>query len=413
MRPEILSPAGNFEKLKSAVYFGADAVYLAGRAFGMRAASDNFTNEELSEAVEYCHARGVKLYVTVNIMPRDGEYAALREFLRYLEEIKVDAAIISDLGVVMLCRECAPSLEIHISTQASTVSSETCKAWHALGASRVVLARELTLDAVKRIRESIPPELEIECFVHGSMCIAYSGRCLLSQYYLGRDANRGACAQPCRWIYGAADEKYLGIAEEKRKDEILPVIEDSGETFVMSSKDMCMIEHIPDLVDAGITSFKLEGRVRSAYYTAVVTNTYKMALDSYLRDPEGYKFNSEWMRELNSVSHREYGTGFFYHDPRGEANVVTEAGYIREKAYLASCIEESDKDGFATFLQRNKLTRESTCEMLTPGKTGISFDANELFDMDGNALESAPHAGMMFRLKVPFKVNVGDIIREG
>ncbi len=411
VRPEILSPAGNFEKLKSAVYFGADAVYLAGRAFGMRVASGNFSNEELAEAVTYCHERGVKLYVTVNIMPRDGEYGALREFLVYLEKIGVDAVIVSDLGVLMLCRECAPELEIHISTQASTVSSETCKAWHKLGASRVVLARELSLEAVKRIRENIPPELEIECFVHGSMCIAYSGRCLLSQHYVGRDANRGACAQPCRWIYAAEGEKYLEIAEEKRLSEKLPVIESDGESFVMSSRDMCTIRHIPDLVNAGISSFKLEGRVRSAYYTAVVTNTYKMALDRYMADPEGYTFDPMWEKELDSVSHRAYGTGFFYNDPREDANVVTEAGYIREKAYLAACIAASDENGFAVFAQRNKLSRGSRAELLSPGEVGRAFSCDELYGMDGAPIESAPHPGMEFRLKVPYPVKEGDIIR--
>ena len=411
VRPEILSPAGNFEKLKSAVYFGADAVYLAGRAFGMRVASGNFSNEELIEAVKYCHERNVKLYVTVNIMPRDGEYPALKEFLVFLEEIGVDAVIVSDLGVLMLCRQCAPSLEIHISTQASTVSSETCKAWHALGASRVVLARELSLEAVKRIRDNIPPELEIECFVHGSMCIAYSGRCLLSQHYVGRDANRGACAQPCRWIYAAEGEKYLEIAEEKRLTEKLPVIESDGESFVMSSRDMCTIEHIPDLVRAGITSFKLEDRVRSAYYTAVVTNTYKMALDAYMADPDNYKFDPLWLNELNSVSHRAYGTGFFYTDPKEDANIVSEAGYMREKAYLASCVTASNENGFATFMQRNKIVRGSEAELLTPGRVGKAFVADEMYSPEGEPLESAPHPGMEFKLKVPFPVKVGDIIR--
>ncbi|MBQ8474853.1 MAG: U32 family peptidase [Clostridia bacterium] len=412
-RPEILSPAGDFEKLKSAVYFGADAVYLAGRAFGMRTASGNFSDEELKKAVEFAHANGVKVYVTVNIMPRDAEYDRLRSFLCYLYEIGADAAIISDIGVVALARECAPDLEIHISTQASTVSAAACMAWHKMGAKRIVLARELSLEAVKKIRQSLPEEVEIECFVHGSMCIAYSGRCLLSQYYVGRDANRGACAQPCRWIYGSSEEQYLGVAEEKRRDEMLPIYQSDGESFVMSSKDMCMIEHIPELVDAGISSFKLEGRVRSAYYTAVVTNTYKMALDAYMADPENYKYDEKWGRELMSVSHREYGNGFFFNDPRKDANVVTDAGYIREKAYLATATSDSDENGFADFVQRNKLIGGNTCELLTPGKTGVSFTADEITDMKGASIESTPHPSMPFRLKVPFEVKKGDIIREG
>ena len=409
-RPEILSPAGDFEKLKSAIYFGADAVYLAGRAFGMRAASGNFSDEELKEAVAYAHERGVKVYVTVNIMPRDAEYPKLREFLRYINEIGVDAAIISDLGVVALCRECAPGLEIHISTQASTVSAAACKVWHQLGAKRIVLARELSLEAIKKIRAELPEEVEIECFVHGSMCIAYSGRCLLSQYYVGRDANRGACAQPCRWIYGA---KELHIAEEKREDEVLPMYEDGGETFVMSSKDMCMIEHIPELVDAGISSFKLEGRVRSAYYTAVVTNTYKMALDAYMADPDNYKYNEAWGRELNSVSHREYGCGFFFNDPREDANVVTDPGYIREKAYLATAVSGCEAGGVATFVQRNKLTCDQSVELLTRMKTGIPIKAEELKNEKGEEIPSAPHPGMLFTLRCPVAVHAGDILRGG
>lgn len=413
MRPEILSPAGDFEKLKSAVYFGADAVYLAGSHFGMRAASGNFTNEELRAAVSYCHERGVKVYVTVNIMPRDGEYEALREYLKYLEEIRVDAAIVSDLGVAALLRECAPNVPLHVSTQASVVSSAACRAWYALGAVRVVLARELSLEAVKRIRREIPEDLELECFVHGSMCIAYSGRCLLSQHYVGRDANRGACAQPCRWIYGTSGALTMDVAEEKRREELLPIVEDGGDTFVMSSKDMCMIEHIPDLVEAGIHSFKLEGRVRSAYYTAVVTNTYKMALDRYMSDPEGYTYDPALLRELESVSHREYGTGFFYNSPHEDANIVTEPGYIREKAYIATAVADSDSDGIATFVQRNKLVNGGSVELLSPGKVGQPFKAEGLTNEKGEAIESAPHPGMLFKLKVPFEVKTGDILRGG
>ena len=413
MRPEILSPAGDFEKLKSAVYFGADAVYLAGDHFGMRAASANFSNDELKEAVEYCHERGVKLYVTVNIMPRDGEYEKLREFLCFLQKIRVDAAIVSDLGVATLLRECAPDVPLHVSTQASVVSAAACRAWYALGATRIVLARELSLEAVKHICENIPSDLEIECFVHGSMCIAYSGRCLLSQHYVGRDANRGACAQPCRWIYNSSSALTMDVAEEKRREELLPIIEDGGDSFIMSSKDMCMIEHIPELVKAGIHSFKLEGRVRSAYYTAVVTNTYKMALDRYFADPEGYTYDPALLRELESVSHREYGTGFFLKSPHEDANIVSEAGYIREKAYIATAVSDSDSDGYATFIQRNKLCDKASVELLTPGKVGQPFHAVGIWNEKGEAIESAPHPGMLFKIKVPFPVKVGDILRGG
>ncbi len=406
-RPELLSPAGDFEKLKSAIYFGADAVYLAGKTFGMRAASGNFSDEELARAVEYAHERGVRVYVTVNIMPRDAEYPALRQFLIYLHQIGADAAIVSDLGVVALARECAPDLEIHISTQASTVSAATCMAWHKMGAKRIVLARELSLAQISAIRNALPAEVELETFVHGSMCVAYSGRCLLSQYYVGRDANRGACAQPCRWIYSGE------IAEEKRPDDRLPVIEDGGESFIMSSKDMCMIEHVPDLVRAGIDSLKLEGRVRSAYYTAVVTNTYKMALDSFVNSPDNYRFDPAWQRELDSVSHREYGTGFFYHDPKREPNLVTQPGYIREKAYLAVCVGAAVENGRVPFVQRNKTVRGASVELLSPGRPGQPFTADQMWDASGVPLESAPHPGMTFYLNPPFPVQAGDILREG
>jgi len=406
-RPELLSPAGDFEKLKSAVYFGANAVYLAGKTFGMRAASGNFSDEELARAVEYAHKRGVRVYVTVNIMPRDAEYPALRQFLIYLHQIGADAAIVSDLGVVALARECAPDLEIHISTQASTVSAAACMAWHKMGAKRIVLARELSLAQISAIRKALPAEVELEAFVHGSMCVAYSGRCLLSQYYVGRDANRGACAQPCPLIYSGE------IAEEKRPDDRLPVIEDGWESFIMSSKDMCMIEHVPDLVRAGIDSLKLEGRVRSAYYTAVVTNTYKMALDSFMNSPENYCFDPAWRRELDSVSHREYGTGFFYHDPKTEPNLVTQPGYIREKAYLAVCVGAADENGRVPFVQRNKTVRGASVELLSPGRPGQPFAADQMWDASGAPLESAPHPGMTFYLNPPFSVQAGDILREG
>lgn len=411
LRPEILSPAGDFEKLRSAVYFGADAVYLAGHAFGMRAASGNFSNDELRDAVKFAHENGVKVYVTVNIMPRDNEYAALEKYFVFLEEIGADAAIVSDLGVAMLMKRVTKKLEFHVSTQASVVSAETCRAWYSLGAKRVVLARELSLETIKEIRKNIPEDMELECFVHGSMCVAYSGRCLLSQHYVGRDANRGACAQPCRWIYGRETALYAEVAEEKRRDELLPIVEDGGDTFVMSSKDMCMIEHIPELCEAGITSFKLEGRVRSAYYTAVVTNTYKLALDRYMKDPDNYVFDEALLRELDSVSHREYGTGFFFKSPHEDANLVSEPGYIREKAYLATAVDGCDAGGIATFIQRNKLIAGSDVELLSPGLVGQAFTAEELTNEKGEPIESAPHPGMLFKIKSPIAVHAGDILR--
>ncbi len=405
---ELLSPAGDMEKLRAAVRYGADAVYLAGENFGMRAASANFTEEELAEAVAFAHENGVKIYVTVNVLPRTGEYPALREYLKNLAGIGVDAVIVSDIGVLMLVKEVAPSLEIHISTQASAVSAAACTAWYHLGASRVVLARELTLDEIREIRKNTPPELELEAFIHGAMCIAYSGRCLLSNYFIGRDANHGRCAQPCRWIY---NERV--ITEEKRPDDRIVVEEHDGDSFVMSSRDTCMIEHIPALMEAGITSFKIEGRVKSAYYTAVVTNTYRMAIDAYLADPEGYTYDPLWMRELTSVSHREYFTGFYFTPPHESANTVTAPGYIREKAYLAAAVTDSDGDGRVTFVQRNKLVAGTPMELLTPGKVGIPFTGTDLRDVDGNPIDCAPHPMMTFSMYVPVPVKAGDIIRQG
>lgn len=417
-KSELLSPAGNPEKLKSAVLYGADAVYLAGKAYGMRAASGNFSDEELIWAVNYCHERGVRLYITLNVMPRTAEYPALEKYIKFLSDIGVDAVIVSDLGVFSLVREIAPKLEIHISTQASAVSAASCNAWYKMGASRVVLARELTFREILDIRNSIPKELELEAFVHGAMCISYSGRCLLSNYFTGRDANHGACAQSCRWIYSPS--KVLDLAESNRPDEksAVSVIEDGGDTFFMSSRDTSMIEHIQELEESGITSYKIEGRVKSAYYTAVVTNTYRMALDAYRRDPAGYSTNPLWIRELDSVSHREYGTGFYFTPPHENANTVTMHGYIREKAYLATALETSDtadKDGLydALFIERNKLVCGEKVELISPGKTGRGFTADTLRDENGNSIESAPHPGMLFKLKVPFPVYEGDILRGG
>lgn len=417
-KAELLSPAGNYEKMKAAVNYGADAVYLAGKNFGMRAASTNFGKEELIAAVYYCHKHGVKLYVTVNVMPHTHEYEELRDYIRFLDAIRVDAVIVSDIGVVMTVREVAPNLEIHISTQASAVSAQACIAWHKLGASRIVLARELTLADIREIRANIPDTLELEAFVHGAMCIAYSGRCLLSNYFTGRDANHGACAQSCRWKYSPT---AMDLAEANRPD--IPSVavaeqEENGETFFMSSRDMCMLEHIPELEDSGISSYKIEGRVKSAYYTAVVTNTYRLAIDAYRRDPRNYRLDPAWVSELDGVSHREYSTGFFFTPPHENANTVTTLGYIREKAYLATCVVDSLEPGLdglydTLFIQRNKLKCTDRVEIISPGKTGQGFMADSLTNLRGEPIESAPHPNMYFRLKVPFPVHAGDIMRLG
>ncbi|MBQ8145785.1 MAG: U32 family peptidase [Clostridia bacterium] len=406
---ELLCPAGNFEKMKAAILYGADAVYLASDMFGMRAAADNFTLEELDKAVKYAHERNVKLYVTVNTMPHTCEYERLKKYLRTYDEIGVDALIISDLGVLALAKELIPNMEIHISTQASIVSAASATAYYSLGARRVVLARELSLKEIQEIRKNTPPDLELECFIHGSMCISYSGRCLLSNYYTGRDANRGACAQPCRWNYKNANP--ISFAEEKRLEDNLSVEEYKEGSFIMSSKDMCMIEHIPELMESGIDSFKIEGRMKSAYYTAICANTYKMAMNEYLKNPSEYEYDPRWLRELESVSHREYATGFYFDNPMDNPQTVTQNGYLREKAYL--CVATGEREGeFAYFVQRNKICENDPCEIISPGECGKKFTALELYNEKGEKVESAPHPSMKFKMKVPYDVKEGDIVRS-
>lgn len=408
--PELLSPAGNFEKMEAAIRYGANAVYLAGHAFGMRSAADNFSDEELAEAIAYAHERGVRVYVTVNTAPRDAEYPALAAYLRRLGELAPDALIVADIGVFSLCRELIPEMELHVSTQANSVSAADVRAWGRLGAKRVVLSRELTLEEIRAIRAAVPPGTELECFIHGSMCISYSGRCLLSNYLCGRDANHGACAQPCRWEYKIRPTSYE-LIERERPDMPIPIEETAGETFIMSSRDLSMIAHVPELIDAGIASFKIEGRMKSAYYTAVVTNAYRMAIDAALRGET--QPDPLWLRELESVSHREYDTGYFFADSRKEALTCRESGYIREKAYLATVLSYDPATGEAKCVQRNKVSVGDPMELLTPGKGGQPLFCTALFDEEHQPIPSTPHPAMIFYLPVPFPVQPGDILRGG
>ncbi len=406
---ELLSPAGNREKLESAIRYGADAVYLSGKAFGMRSAADNFDFDGLQAAIAYAHERNVLVYLTVNVMPRTAEYPQLRAYFeRFRASLCPDALIISDLGVLALAKEVLPHVPIHISTQANTVSAQTCRAFHALGASRIVLARELTLEEIRAIREDTPDTLQLEAFVHGSMCMAYSGRCLLSGFFTGRDANRGMCTQPCRWKYKLREIRYE-IVEEKRPEFPIPILESEGETFLMSSKDTCMIEHIPTLIDAGIDSFKIEGRMKSAYYAAVVTNTYRMAIDAALT---GEPYDPRWMRELESVSHRPYHTGYYFDNSTEEANTTDNFGYIKENAYLAIVTGYDPQTGMAALVQRNKFSAGDTVELLTPGRLGEKIEAAALYDTDGTLLPSVPHPQMPFLMPMPHSVKVGDILRS-
>ena len=404
--PEILAPAGSPEKLRAAVRFGADAVYLAGREFGMRSASANFTLPELAEAAELLHSSGKKLYLT-------DEYPRLEAFLREVAPLAIDGFIAADLGVIDLLRETLPGCRIHISTQAGVCSPRSALAYAALGATRLVLARELSLREIGKIREALPDEVSLEAFVHGSMCVSWSGRCMLSNMLTGRDANRGECAQPCRWNYT--------LIEEKRPDERIPVEETPLGTFIMSSKDLCLIEHVGELAAAGVSSFKIEGRVKSAYYAAVVTNAYRIAADALAEHvaaggaPEEFRPDPSLMRELESVSHREYCTGFAFDSPAENPQLVTRQGYIRDKSFLAEAAGNADRgheDGVFRFTQRNRVRVGDRVEILSPGKTGRAFTVTGLFDADGAPIGSAPHPLMEFLLRVPFEVRDGDILRE-
>ena len=415
-KPELLAPAGNYEKLRAAYLYGADAVYIGGKLFGMRSAADNFTVEEIFSAAEYAHSLGRKLYLTLNTMPHADEYPILREYLKSLKGSGIDAFIIADLGVLNEVKTILPEAEIHISTQAGIVSPESALAYVALGASRVVLARELTMTEIKKIRAALPEHVEIEAFVHGSMCVSYSGRCMLSHHLTGRDANRGGCTQPCRWNYK--------IVEEKRPDMPLPIEENELGTFIMSSKDMCTVSIVPELVAAGINSFKIEGRMKSAYYTAVVTNAYRMAIDAYLADPENYSFNEELLVELDSVSHREYCTGYYLDEPIKEAQLASNVGYIREKSYFATALEysmselpenlvyENECGRLALFMQKNKVKIGDGAEVISPSMTGRAFSVTELYDEKGAPIDCAPHPFMKFFVRVPFEVKAGDIMRS-
>ena len=415
--PELLSPAGNFEKMQAALRYGADAVYLAGQRFGMRSAADNFTLDELRDAVAYAHARGKKVYLTLNTMPRADEYPALRAFVAELKTIPVDAVIVADLGVMDTVRELLSDMEIHVSTQAGVCSPATALAYARMGAKRLVLARELTLEEIAAIRAALPDGIELEAFIHGSMCVSYSGRCMLSNELTGRDGNRGACAQPCRWNYM--------LVEEKRPEQPLPIETSELGTFILSSKDMCMIEHIPALMNSGINSFKIEGRMKSAYYTAVVTNAYRMAMDAYAADPERFVYREEWLRELESVSHREYCTGYYLDDCRRESNLASSVGYIREKAYFSIALEydeaalpqglvtKTEQGSLARFKQKNKICVGDTAELLTPGKIGRPFVVREMYNEDGEHIEAAPHPSQTVYIRVPYGVREGDILRAG
>ena len=394
---ELLSPAGDMERLKMAVLYGADAVYLAGTAFGMRAFAGNFTPEELPQAVKYAHDHGVKAHVTVNIMPRNDEIAQLPQYLEQLDDAGVDALIVADLGAFTLAGKYAPHCERHISTQQSIANYECAQAWFDLGAQRVVLARECSLKEVAEIRTKVDPQLEIETFGHGAMCVSYSGRCLLSNYMTGRDSNRGACAQPCRYQYA--------LMEEKRPGEYFPIFEDEKGTYILNSRDMCMIDHLKDLMDAGIDCIKIEGRAKSAYYAAIVTGAYRHVIDDIYA---GREIDKVWRDEVDHVSHRIYSTGFYYGEP---GQYTAHSRYIREWQIVAK-VESCDENGVAVCSLNNKFKVGDELEIVGPDLRPFSFTAQNIRDEEGNPLEEPRHPEMKFTMQLPKAVPALSMIRR-
>lgn len=375
------------ERLIMALHYGADAVYLAGTEFGMRASAGNFDEENMRRAVELCHEKGVPVHVACNTLPRENEINRLPTYLELLQDIGVDALIVADLGVISMAKKYAPNTELHISTQLGVVNSETCKMIFDMGASRAVLARELSLNEIRDIRANSPKELELEAFVHGAMCVSFSGRCLLSNYLTNRDANRGECAQPCRWKYH--------LVEEKRPNEYFEISEDNG-TYIMNSNDMCMIEHLPELIDAGITSLKIEGRMKSAYYAAAVTNAYRHALDAAI---DNRPLSQVWIDEVEKISHRKYSTGFYFGEP-GQYYSSSDSIYFAS-ADVCAVVESCDSEGNAVLTQRNKFSVGDTIELLTNVDEPISFIASEITNKNGEQLESTPHPMMELHMKLP------------
>ncbi len=402
-KPELLAPAGDMERLKVAIKYGADAVYLGGTVFGMRAAPANFGKEELCEAVSYAHAHGVKVYLTCNVLPRSNELSELPDFLENAVKAKVDALIISDMGVLEYAKKYAPGIEIHISTQTGIVNYAAANAFYALGARRVVTARELSMDEIKLMRDNIPSDMDIECFVHGAMCVSFSGRCLISNYLVNRDANKGECAQPCRWKYS--------LMEETRPGQYFPVYEGDGGTYILNSKDMCMIEHIPQMIKSGITSFKIEGRAKSEYYVAVVTNAYRKAIDGYFENPSDDYRPEQWiLDEMRRVSYRDYCTGFFFGDPSEDANISYKGGYNREWDVVA--VVDSYKDGIAYCTQRNRFFSGEELEVMPVGKKPFTVIAHNLKNADDVGIESANHAMMKFSFSCDIPLEEGMILRK-
>lgn len=402
--PELLIPAGSLDVVKTAVRYGADAVYVGGEAFGLRAKAKNLSFDELREAVAYCHERGKKLYVATNVIAHEGSMEAFRRYLEKIGEIRPDAVIVADPGAFSVAKEMLPpEIAIHISTQANNVNAETFCFWYAQGAERVVCGRELSLEEIRAIRRRIPKGAEIEAFVHGAMCISYSGRCLLSAFMTGREANLGACTHPCRWRYA--------VVEESRPGQYMPVYEDDGGTYLFNSKDLCMIEHIPELLASGIDSFKIEGRMKTALYVATVTRVYREAIDTCMRDPEEYRVAiPRYLSEIRRSAAREYTTGFFFGKPDNTSQDYEGRSGERESVYLGT-VSEVLPDGTVTFLQKNKFCVGDTILVMKPDGRNVAAEALAMWDEEGEPMESCPHASRIVRMKLSVTPEVGDIMR--
>ena len=401
--PELLIPASSLEVLKTAVIFGADAVYIGGEAFGLRAKAKNFSLEDMKEGIAFAHAHDVKVYVTANILAHNGDLDGVRTYFEELKEIGPEAWIIADPGVFDIAKEVCPEIERHISTQANNTNYGTYNFWYRQGASRVVSARELSLQELKELRAKIPADLEIETFVHGAMCISYSGRCLLSNYFTGRDANQGACTHPCRWKYA--------VVEETRPGEYMPVYENERGTYIFNSKDLCMIEHIPELIDAGIDSLKIEGRMKTALYVATVARTYRKALDDYQKDPELYRKNMPWyLDQISNCTYRQFTTGFFFGKPDSESQIYDSNTYIKEYTYLG--IVGEVKDGLIQIEQRNKFSVGETIEIMKPDGRNVEAKVVRIVNQDGEEQENAPHPKQILFVELSEQADVYDLLRR-
>lgn len=403
-RPELLIPASSLEVLKIAVMYGADAVYIGGEVFGLRAKAKNFSMEEMREGIDFAHEHGVKVYVTANILAHNGNLDGVRQYFEELREIQPDALIISDPGIYRIAKEVCPEIERHISTQANNTNYGTYRFWHELGAKRVVSARELSLEEIKEIRANIPDDLEIETFIHGAMCISYSGRCLLSNYFTGRDANQGACTHPCRWKYS--------IVEETRPNEYMPVYENERGTYIFNSKDLCMIEHIPELMDAGIDSFKIEGRMKTALYVATVARTYRKAIDDYKESPELYRKNLSWYADqISNCTYRQFTTGFFFGKPTEETQIYDNNTYVKEYTYLG-IVGTRNKEGLYRIEQRNKFSVGEQIEVMKPDGRNLEVTVKRIVDEEGTDAESAPHPKQILYIDLGQPLEMYDILRR-